>query len=488
MPNNTLIETFNLILHLFLFVCICFTFDVQIPRAMFDSIQTISLCSMSLLTAAIASWYLLFLILICIVPAYWSIKLYLPCARRLRRLDSITRSPIFALFSNIYAGLDTIRAFNKEAMMLKKGLTLLDINSKTSLMIEAIARWFGIMLDGTASALITCATFLSVYLSVASNISSSDVGLVLLYMITLIAFLQWAVKVSTNLENFMTSTERIVEYANLEKEDKLKVDTTGDDENNEWVTDGRIEIKNLQARYGEDLNFVLNGINVSIGSKEKIGIVGRTGCGKSSLFLTFFRLLEPHSGCIQIDGTDCSQLSLFKLRSNLSIIPQTPVLFSETVRYNIDPFDQYTDDEILNVLKIVKLDDLILNKLSNGLNTMMSENGGNFSVGESQLICVARALLKKSKILLIDEATSNVDTNTDLLIQNILKEKFKNCTVLTIAHRLKTILHCDKILVMESGSVVEFDTPANLLSKDYNNDKTAVFAKMYNEAINSSIL
>ena len=196
--------------------------------------------------------------------------------------------------------------------------------------------------------------------------------------------------------------ERIVEYKNLAKEEKtenIKIRPKKD----EWPNNGKIEVKNLCCKYRSHLDLVLKNLTFTIESNEKIGIVGRTGSGKSSLFLTLFRLLEPYSGTILIDSINICQLSLFQLRNNLSIIPQTPVLFSETVRYNIDPFNKYTDNEILNVLKIVKLYDLVVNKLGKGLNTMMTENGGNFSIGESQLICVARALLKKSKILLIDE-------------------------------------------------------------------------------------
>ena len=203
------------------------------------------------------------------------------------------------------------------------------------------------------------------------------------------------------------------------------------------------------------------------------------------MFLTFFRLLEACDGYISIDGVKTCDLPLAQLRCSLSIIPQDPVLFSETIRYNIDPFNNYTDSQVLDALSIVKLDKMILN-LPNGLQTMMSEHGSNFSVGESQLICVARALLKKSKILLIDEATASVDPNTDMLIQKILKERFKSKTVLTIAHRIQTILDCDKILVLKSGKVVEFDTPNNLLAKDVKSDKNAVFAAMYQQAMQST--
>ena len=318
-------------------------------------------------------------------------------------------------------------------------------------------------------------------------------------MISLASYLQWAVRQSAETENYMTSVERIVEYKDIQSEETLSLlkyknkELSETDANNKkmidvpdnWPANGKIEIKNLYARYRDHLDFVLKDINITINSHEKIGIVGRTGSGKSSLFLSFFRLLEAYSGCIIIDDININNLKLNCLRSKLSIIPQSAVLFSETIRYNIDPFNEYSDAKILNALKIVKLDELVLS-LPQGLNTMMSEHGSNFSVGESQLICVARALLKESTILLVDEATSSVDPNTDILIQNILKTKFKNRTVLTIAHRLQTVLDCDRILVLKSGIVKEFDTPKNLLAKDWKNDDNAVFAKMYEESIKAS--
>ena len=483
----------------------------MLPMTGFDACQMVAYCSMVVVTAGLASPFVLLLILPCLFVFVWVVKMFIASSRDMKRLDGTTRSPIFALFGIIYAGLPTIRSFDNESMMLERGLQMIDINTRVSLMFEAISRWLGFTLDVIATFLTGGTAFLCVYLASESNFDSSSVGLVLSYMITLSAALQWAVRQSAELENFMTSTERVVEYKKLQSEQqlademmkKLKKDDKDDDDHdsngdnkmkvkigngsgsNNWPSNGNIELSGLHAKYREHLDFVLNDVCLNIDSKSKIGIVGRTGSGKSSLFLTFFRLLEPCDGYISIDGVKTRDLPLAEVRRGLSIIPQDPVLFSETIRYNIDPFNNYTDSEIVDALSIVKLDKMILG-LPNGLQTMMSEHGSNFSVGEAQLICVARALLKKSRILLIDEATASVDPNTDMLIQKILKERFKDQTVLTIAHRLQTILDCDKILVLKSGKVVEFDSPTNLLAKDPKVDKNAVFASMYQQAMQAT--
>ncbi|ETO36433.1 hypothetical protein RFI_00629 [Reticulomyxa filosa] len=426
---------------------------------------------MSVIVAGLASPWVLLLVLPTLVGFAWGCRVFLASSRTLKRLDGTTRSPIFAHFSVLFSGLSTIRAYNKQEMMLNGALDMVDVNTRVCLIFEAISRWLGFTVDLIVTLLVFSTALLCVYLSG----SGGAVGLALSYMTMLSAGLQWAVRLSAELESHMTSVERILEYKNLPPEGHPgRIQPP-----QEWPTTGKMEFKHLRARYREHLEDVLNGINISIPSCQKIG---RTGSGKSSLFLTMFRLLEPYQGHIELDGVNCSDLRLSDLRAKLSIIPQEPVLFTETLRYNIDPMHLYTDQQIMDVLSIVQLDDMVREQLPDGLDTHMAEQGSNFSVGESQLICVARALLHSSKILLVDEATSSVDPLTDLLIQKVLREKFKDRTVLTIAHRLQTILDCDKILVLSSGKVVEFDAPKILLSKNPNVDPTAVFALMYREA------
>lgn len=231
----------------------------------------------------------------------------------------------------------------------------------------------------------------------------------------------------------------------------------------DWPSEGKIEFRSVKLRYRENLPLVLKKLNCKISGKEKIGIAGRTGAGKSSIAVALFRLVELSGGSILIDGVDISRVELSVLRSRLSIIPQDPVLFVGTIRYNLDPFEKYTDQEIWDALSKAHMESRV-RSMPLRLETPVVENGENFSVGERQLFCMARALLRHSKILVLDESTSAIDTETDALVQKTIRECFQDCTLLTIAHRLNTILDSDKILVMADGAALEYDTPSNLLA------------------------
>jgi ATP-binding cassette subfamily C (CFTR/MRP) protein 4 len=269
--------------------------------------------------------------------------------------------------------------------------------------------------------------------------------------------LQWGMRQWSELENQMTSVERVVEYTEVtpEPDDETKRPPQS------WPTKGTVEFKSVSMQYGPDEPMVLKELNFKVKSAEKIGIVGRTGAGKSSLISALFRLTNTE-GEILIDGVDTKQISLQNLRSKISIIPQEPVLFSGTLRKNLDPFDEYNDDQLWEALEEVELKSAI-SDLPLGLHTVVSEGGTNFSVGQRQLLCLARAVVRSNKILVLDEATANVDPQTDELIQTTIRKKFKDCTVLTIAHRLHTVMDSDKILVMEAGRAAEFDHPHVLL-------------------------
>jgi ABC-type multidrug transport system fused ATPase/permease subunit len=337
-------------------------------------------------------------------------------------------------------------------------------NSRVFFVFTYSVRWFGLRLD-----LMTCClTFLTAILSVIlrATIDPSAVALGLSYCITLTALFQWAVRQSAETENFMTSAERIDEYSHIPSEQGFYEDQLKPPVN--WPVEGKIEFENYKLRYRSELEPVLKGINLQIVPRNKIGIIGRTGAGKSSIFQALFRLTDKSTtdGKILIDGIDISMISLNDLRSILNIIPQSPVLFSNTLRYNLDPFNHYTDEQLWNALEAVQMKTKIDN-LKDKLNIQIAEYGSNFSVGECQLICVARAILKPSKILLIDEATAHVDTKTDELIQKILREKFTNQTILTIAHRLNTIMDSDKIVIMNDGIVAEYGTPKELITKKH---------------------
>lgn len=233
----------------------------------------------------------------------------------------------------------------------------------------------------------------------------------------------------------------------------------------EWPKDGEVQFQDYATRYREGLDLIIKDITVSVAPGEKVGIVGRTGAGKSSLMLSLFRIIEPAQGTILIDGVDVTKIGLHDLRSKLTIIPQDPVLFSGTVRTNLDPFKSKSDEDIWAALELSHLKNFV-SGLDRGLEHEVQEGGENLSVGQRQLLCLARALLRKSKVLVLDEATAAVDMETDSLIQQTIRREFAGSTILTIAHRLNTIMDYDRILVLEQGRVAEFDTPANLLSAE----------------------
>jgi len=276
--------------------------------------------------------------------------------------------------------------------------------------------------------------------------------------------LNWMVRMMCQLETDFVALERILEYTGNSQEAEWTKDT--DNSLHDWPKDGEIEFVDFQTRYREGLDLVLKNVNMHIKKGEKVGICGRTGAGKSSLTLSLFRIIEADSGKIMIDGQDISLLGLHKLRSRLTIIPQDPVLFAGTLRFNLDPCNDYTDSDIWTALEHAHLKNHVEANLQDGLDHDIVEGGENFSVGQRQLICLARAILRKTRILILDEATAAVDLETDALVQETIQTEFSNCTVLTIAHRINTIANYDRIAVFSKGELVEMDTPANLLSEE----------------------
>lgn len=267
---------------------------------------------------------------------------------------------------------------------------------------------------------------------------------------------------TSELETNIVAVERVNEYTEVENEARWITEHRPPDG---WPTAGKISFENYKVRYRPELDLILHGITCDIESTEKIGIVGRTGAGKSSLTNCLFRIIEAANGRILIDGIDISTLGLHDLRSRLTIIPQDPVLFSGTLRMNLDPFEKFRDEEIWRVLELAHLKDFVTS-LPSRLEHEVAEGGENLSLGQRQLLCLARALLRKSRILILDEATAAVDLETDDLIQSTIRKEFAHCTVLTIAHRLNTILDSSRVMVLDSGKIVEFDSPNALLNKE----------------------
>merc|ERR1712071_41780 len=304
-------------------------------------------------------------------------------------------------------------------------------------------------------------------------IPAAWLGLALSISIEITGYLKYGAQMMASVEADLTSVERILSYTNGIEQEPPSYVPDEDPKEGTWPSKGEIDVEHISMRY-RDGPLVLKNLSFNIDSGEKIGVVGRTGSGKSSFMIALFRItgLEPDDGKICIDGVNISKIGTSVLRSNLSIIPQDPVLFSNTVRYNLDPFGNVDDEEIWSTLRKVNLA-IFVSNLDNGLEELVAEGGENFSQGQRQLLCIARSILRKPKILIMDEATASIDNTTDALVQDMIRENFSNATVLTIAHRLNTIMDSDRVLVLDNGRVAEFDTPTNLLE-----NSTSIFYGM----------
>uniref|UniRef100_A0A1D1Z5A5 ABC-type xenobiotic transporter n=2 Tax=Anthurium amnicola TaxID=1678845 RepID=A0A1D1Z5A5_9ARAE len=398
---------------------------------------------------------------------------YQSTAREVKRLDSITRSPVYAQFGEALNGLSTIRAYKAYDRMAVINGRSMDNNVRFTLVNMSANRWLGIRLETLGGLMIwLTASFAVMQNQHAENQKAfaSTMGLLLSYALNITNLLTAVLRLASLAENSLNAVERVGTYIELPSEAPLVIESNRPPPG--WPSSGVIKFQDVVLRYRPELPPVLHGISFTITASEKVGIVGRTGAGKSSMLNALFRIVELERGQIFIDDYDVSKLGLSDLRQVLGIIPQSPVLFSGTVRFNLDPFNEHNDADLWEALERAHLKDAI-RRNSLGLDAEVSEAGENFSVGQRQLLSLARALLRRSKILVLDEATAAVDVRTDALIQRTIREEFKTCTMLIIAHRLNTIIDCDRVLVLGSGQVLEFDTPEDLLSNEEN-----AFSKM----------
>ncbi|CAI6363288.1 unnamed protein product [Macrosiphum euphorbiae] len=435
--------------------------DEILPNVLVDVIQIGLMVAGMFVVVGIVNPYLIIPTIIVMIVFVKIRYVYMTTTRNIKRLEGVTRSPIYTHVNASILGLTTVRSFEVEQILSNEFAIHQDLHSSAWYLFIALGRAFGLWIDIICLLFISTVTFYFVFVN--NDTYGGNVGLAITQSIGLASLFQWVIRQSAELENQMTSVERVLEYSNVPQEPALE-SHPDKKPSKVWPREGRIIFNTFYLRYEPDAPFVLNNLNFNIAPAEKVGIVGRTGAGKSSLIAALFRLAY-NEGNIIIDGIEIHELGLHDLRSKISIIPQEPVLFTGTMRNNLDPFDEYPDHVLWKALDEVELKNIV-EDLSNGLNSKMSEGGSNFSVGQRQLVCLARAIIRNNKILVLDEATANVDPQTDSLIQNTIRKKFSESTVLTIAHRLNTVMDSDKILVIDAGTVVEFDHPHNLLKNE----------------------
>ncbi|KAJ0621156.1 putative ABC-type xenobiotic transporter [Helianthus annuus] len=397
---------------------------------------------------------------------YTAYLYYQSTSREVKRLDSITRSPVYAQFGEALNGLSSIRAYKAYDRMATINGKSMDNNIRFTLLNFSANRWLTIRLETLGGLMIwLTATFAVMQFSRTSDqvAFASTIGLLLSYSLNITNLMSNCLRQASRAENSFNAVERVGTYIDLPSEAPSVIEENRPPPG--WPSLGLVEFENVGFRYRPGLPSVLHGLSFSISPTEKVGIVGRTGAGKSTMINALFRLVELEKGRILIDNYDISSFGLTDLRKVLGIIPQSPVLFSGTVRFNLDPFNEHSDLELWEALERSYLKNAIARNPF-GLDAEVSEGGENFSVGQRQLLSLARALLRKSKILVLDEATAAVDVRTDDLIQKTIRKEFKSCTMLIIAHRLNTIIDCNRILVLESGQIVEYDTPERLISRE----------------------
>uniref|UniRef100_A0A669E2C3 Multidrug resistance-associated protein 1 n=1 Tax=Oreochromis niloticus TaxID=8128 RepID=A0A669E2C3_ORENI len=387
-------------------------------------------------------------------------RFYVASSRQLKRLESVSRSPIYTHFNETLLGTSVIRAFGEQERFIHESDQRVDHNQKAYYPSIVANRWLAIRLEFVGNCIVSFAALFAVV--ARQSLSPGIMGLSISYALQLTTSLTWLVRMSSDVETNIVAVEKVKEYSDTEKEAAWEHEPSTLSPG--WPTNGCIEMRSFGLRYRQDLDLAIRNVTISINGGEKVGIVGRTGAGKSSLTLGLFRIIEAAEGHIFIDGVDIAKLGLHELRSRITIIPQDPVLFSGSLRMNLDPFDSYTDEEVWRALEFSHLKTFV-SSLPNKLNHDCSEGGENLSVGQRQLLCLARALLRKTRILVLDEATAAVDMETDNLIQSTIRSQFEDCTVLTIAHRLNTIMDYTRVLVLENGAMAEFDSPSNLISQ-----------------------
>lgn len=474
------------------------TIDMQLPWIYIMFLQLI-INGIGTFTVIIINLPMMSLVLLVLLAFYNKLRLYfVPASRELKRLEKVKKSPRLAIIQESINGVDTIKAYGQIDRFMYKAKHAVDELNLVGYVKEACNRWLSIRLQFISSVILFFSSLLAIMTLLTNNpINPGLLGFVMTFALQVIGILNAIIRCWAEIQSNTVSVERIIEYCNLPSEAPMVIEANRPPKN--WPTDGGIVFKNYSTKYRANLDPVLKDVNLTIKPAEKIGIVGRTGAGKSSLSLTLFRIIEATTGSIEIDGINTSEIGLFDLRHKLSIIPQEAHTFKGSIRENLDPFQAYSDERLWQVLSLAHLKDHVesmrtppteeekkkaknpdsLPTLS-GLDAKLDGSSSNLSSGQKQLVCLARALLNEdAKILLLDEATASVDVETDKIIQETIRSEFKDKTILTIAHRIDTIMDSDKILVLDKGTVREFDSPQNLLK-----DKNGLFYSLCKDSGN----
>ncbi|CAJ2666223.1 unnamed protein product [Trifolium pratense] len=436
--------------------------DLDIPFSLTFAVGGTIVFYSSLTVLAVVTWQVLIVAIPMVYVAIRMQRYYFTLAKEVMRINGTTKSSLANHVAETVAGATTIRAFEEEDRSFEKNLGLIDINASAFFLSFASNEWLIQRLE-TISAVVLTAAALCMVMLPPGTFTSGIIGMALSYGLSLNNALVFSIQNQCTLANYIISVERLNQYMHIQSEAEEIVEGNRPPMN--WPDAGKVEINDLKIRYRSDGPLVLHGITCTFKAGHKIGIVGRTGSGKSTLISALFRLVEPAGGKIVVDGIDISSIGLHDLRSRFGVIPQDPTLFDGTVRYNLDPLSQHTDQDIWEVLAKCQLREVVQGK-EEGLNSSVVEDGSNWSMGQRQLFCLGRALLRRSRILVLDEATASIDNSTDLILQKIIRAEFADCTVITVAHRIPTVMDCSMVLAISDGKLAEYDEPMSLMKRE----------------------
>uniref|UniRef100_A0A6Q2ZBL2 ATP-binding cassette, sub-family C (CFTR/MRP), member 8 n=1 Tax=Esox lucius TaxID=8010 RepID=A0A6Q2ZBL2_ESOLU len=440
------------------------TIDQHIPATLECLTRSTLLCVSALGVISYVTPVFLIALVPLAIACYFIQKYFRVASRDLQQLEDSTQLPLLSHFSETVEGLTTIRAFRYEPRFRQRLLQYTDANNIASLFLTAANRWLEVRMDYIGACVVLIAAVASITNSLHNKLSPGLVGLGLTYALMVSNYLNWMVRNLADMEVQLGSVKRINGLLKTEPENYEGL-LTASQVPEGWPQQGEIQIQNLSVRYDTTLKPVLKQVNAHISPGQKVGVCGRTGSGKSSFSLAFFRMVDMFEGRIIIDNIDIAKLPLQTLRSRFSIILQDPFLFSGTIRFNLDPEMKATDDMLWEALEIAQLKPVV-KALPGGLDAMVTEGGENFSQGQRQLFCLARAFVRKSSILIMDEATASIDMATESILQKVVMTAFADRTVVTIAHRVHTILNADLVIVMKRGVILEYDRPQALLEKE----------------------